>query len=88
MKRPEYEDLKHLIETGFIKDITEVVGRIEPKLWYADMGITYKTYVRRKEAPGTFKADEIIALGTALETDPTILFTLVVKALQKKKGKK
>lgn len=88
MKRPEYEDLKHLIEDGHIKDITEIVRRIEPKLWYADMGITYKTYVRRKEAPGTFKADEIMVLAAILETDPLAIFSLISNSLQKKKGKR
>lgn len=88
MKRPEYEDLKVLIASGHIKDIAELIRRIEPKLWYADIGITYKTYMRRKEAPGTFKADEIITLGNILETDPAIIFTLVHRATQKKKGKK
>lgn len=88
MKRPEYEDIKHLIETGYIKDILEVLRRVPPKLWYADMGITYKTFVKRSEAPGTFKYDETVALAAALDVDPTIISALVNKALGKKKGKK
>jgi len=88
MKRAEYETIKHLIETGFIKDITEVVRRIQPQLWYADIGITYKTYAKRLEAPGTFKVDELMALSAALEVDPVIIFSLVAKGLQKRKGKR
>lgn len=90
MKRSEYEDLKHLIDAGHIKDIGEVFKRIQPQLWYADMGITYKTYAKRREAPGTFKAEEIIRLGDKLDVDPVKIFSLINASLQasKKKAKR
>ncbi|HTI12515.1 MAG TPA: hypothetical protein VL832_28275 [Puia sp.] len=62
--------------------------RIQPKQWYADLGITYKTYVKRSAAPGTFKADEMIALAAAIEIEPGVIFALIQKAVLRKKGKK
>jgi hypothetical protein len=88
MKRPEYEEIKHLVETGYFKDIVELIKRIPPKQWYADIGNTYKTYVARQLDPGDITAGEMIKLADLLETEDGKIFALVAKAVRKKKGKK
>jgi len=97
MERPQkesqgqYARLKHLLETGFIKEIHELFPQGERKALLLEMAMSHKTLRRRLAKPETFGMDEIVSIADALGVNYIKISDLVYKAMmqaKKKKGKR
>lgn len=83
----EYAKVKHLVETGFIKEFPEFIEQFQKKTLYMHLGMGNVAFGRRLDDPGLFTLNQIAAMATLVGIDPPILAAMAVRA-RKKKGKK
>jgi hypothetical protein len=84
MKNPDYAKVKHLIETGYIKDFPEFIKAFPTRgMIYKDIGMAWETFVRREKDPGTWTVEELSLLGANLGIEAAVLFTLADKSRKK-----
>lgn len=87
MKTVDYTELKHLINTSFVTDSSQMLDKLGLKTLRRDLKMVYKTVAKRRVDPGSFKASEIFSLAEFIEIEPAVVFGLVQKSMEKKKKK-
>jgi hypothetical protein len=83
----EYARVKHLVETGFIKEFSEFIAQFQKKTLYRELHIGFAAFDRRLADPGLFTLNEIASMARMVGVDPAALASMAVRAA-KKKGKK
>lgn len=87
MRADERAEIRHLLETGYFKDITQLLAKLEWSYIYEHIGMAHRTVSRRSKDPGSFKMSELRALAKMIGVLPSVLYDLADKAIEKK-GKK
>lgn len=87
MTKDEYAEIRHLIDTGFIKDTTQLLDKLGWKVLWKGIGMTYKTTIRRMSVPGSFKATEMIELSKMIGVDVAKIFEMVLLSVKNKAKK-
>jgi hypothetical protein len=83
----DYARVKHLIETGFIKEFSDFIAQFQKKTLYKELHIGPVAFDRRLADPGLFTLNEMATLAGLVQMDPVIITAMAVRA-RKKKGKK
>jgi hypothetical protein len=83
----EYARVKHLIETGFIKDFGDFIAQFQKKTLYKHLHMGFAAFDRRLADPGLFTINELSAMASLVGINPEILAGFALRA-RKKKGKR
>ncbi|HTI09157.1 MAG TPA: hypothetical protein VL832_11400 [Puia sp.] len=79
--------VKHLIETGYIKEFGEFIAEFQKKTLYKHLHMGFAAFDRRLKDPGLFNLNECATLAALVGVAPDIISNMAMKA-RKKKGKK
>lgn len=84
MTAEEKAEIKHLLETGFFKDITQLLTRLEWSQIYEQVGMVHRTVSSRSKDPGSFKIAELRGIAKMIGVLPTVLYDLTDRAIERK----
>ena len=87
MKNPDFARVKHLIETGFIKEFAGIFDSLQKKMVYKGLHMGPVAFDRRLEDPGLFTIHELAALALLIGVEAEAISTMATRA-RKKKGKR
>lgn len=85
MKSPDYAKIKHLIDTNYITEFSQIFNEIKKKTVYRDLSMGFQALDRRLADPSLFTLRELATLAQLIGVDPTIVVGLALKKVKVKK---
>ena len=83
----EYARVKHLIETGFIKEFPEFIAQFQKKTLYRELHMGFAAFDRRLADPGLFNLNELATMANLVGVAPEIISDMAMRARKKNKKK-
>lgn len=85
MKSPDYAKIKHLIDTNYITDFSQIFQEIKKKTVYTDLSMGFQALDKRLADPSRFTLRELATLANLIGVDPILIVALALKKVKIKK---
>lgn len=84
MKDPAYAKIKHLIDSGYITEFSQLFEDIPKKVVYRDLKMGFQAFDRRLADTSRFTLKELSALASLIGAEPITIVALALKKPRKK----
>jgi len=84
MKSPAYAKIKHLIDSGYITEFSQLFEDITKKTVYRDLKMGFQAFDRRLADPSLFTLKELSTLSGLIGVEPLTVIALALKKPRKR----
>jgi hypothetical protein len=88
MRDERYQQVKALIQQGYIKEFSQVFKVIPKSIFHADIGVNYRRMSKMIADLGTISITDIYTMCSVLDIEFMTLLTLIIKEHNRRKTAK